>query len=155
MTIKDIQKNISTPFSLVTSKDVGSIPNIMALSWWTFTSNHPASLFIATGKKSKTCDNIDNTREFTLNLVGNEFIEKGLKCGRYSGHSCNKFELLNIELEDNSLAIKEALFSLNCKVTKIVDLEDHKGFFAEIQSITAGSGNGKILMSTEGYSKLI
>ena len=75
------------PFALITSKGERGT-NIMALSWWTYCCNHPATVAICIGKRSYSGRCIDQTGQFCLCLPGADIAEAAFRCGTCSGVSC-------------------------------------------------------------------
>ena len=146
-----------SPFGLLSSlKDDGST-NLMAISWWTFLSNHPPMLGVCLGKKGISGKLIEHEGEFALSIVSEELKEAAMGCGRCSGRDIDKAAAFGIELEP-ALVIRPKVVSesravFECRLTDIKELTDHIFYIGEIVSCS-GDNNVKQLFAWDGYSRL-
>lgn len=86
LTIGQAQKMTSpAPFALLSSVDETGRTNLMAVSWWTYLSNHPVKIGACLSNKGFSGGNIRAAGEFALNLVDETMKQKALECGRCSG----------------------------------------------------------------------
>lgn len=159
MTIQEVQRALSpSPFALVTARKEDGRTNLMALSWWTFVSNHPPMLAIATSNRGCTGSCIRRTGEFGLCLVGEGLEEKAMRCGTCSGSSCDKAELTGIELTDAASIdvklVKESRAALECRLTDTLPAGDHTIYVAEIVQVYQNPEAGAPLYAWEGYKRL-
>ena len=91
LTIGQAQKMTSpAPFALLSSVDETGRTNLMAVSWWTYLSNHPVKIGACLSNKGFSGDNIRSAGEFALNLVDETMKQKALECGRCSGRDTDK-----------------------------------------------------------------
>lgn len=156
--IKIAQKLTSpNPFCLITTSMPDQGTNIMALSWWTYVSNNPATVAICLSKKGYSNELINLNREFSMCFVIEDLREAAMKCGQTSGRRTNKAEQFNIELQPAKIikpqVVKHSRMVFECKVTNTVDCGDHDIFIANILNLY-GNPDGKHLFSLEGYSCL-
>lgn len=157
ISINEIQKLTSpNPFALITSGK-GEESNIMALSWWTFVSNRPPMLAVCLSSKGYTHELIDDTGEFGVHLVGDEFREKALKCGQCSGKNIDKIKELEFSMRDadqiRTKLISGCIAALECRTVSKTEVADHFLYIAEIVRIHKES-DAKQLLAWEGYRYL-
>ncbi len=157
ISINEVQKMTSpNPFALITS-GTGEKSNIMALSWWTFVSNKPPMMAICLSKKGYTHELIDETGEFGFHLIGNEYQEMAMKCGRCSGRNTDKVKEFGFLLQDADVIgtklIDRYKIALECKVVSSMEASDHWLYIAEIVKIHSGN-TGEQLFAWEGYRYL-
>ena len=155
--ISEVQKATSpNPFCLITSGD-GESTNIMALSWWTYLSNHPASVAICVSKKSYSGSLIKQNGMFALCLADVSIKDAAFSCGVCSGRTCNKAAEFKIALKKASIItpmlIEKSPVSLECRVTQTVDAGDHDMFIAEIVE-THLNLDYKHIAAYEGYRRV-
>ena len=156
--IADAQKLTSpNPFCLITSCKPGSTTNIMALSWWTYASNHPATLAIFLNQKGYSSELIKETGEFGLSVVGASLKEAAFKCGTCSGREVNKAEAFGIELMDSEKIypqlIKVHRVAFECRLIQILPVQDHYLLVGEIVALYCNP-NINHLYTVDGYQKL-
>lgn len=136
--IGKIQKETSpNPFCLITSRKENGETNIMALSWWTYVSNKPATVAVCLSKRGYSGELIGQTGEFGLCLPDESLAEAAMMCGRCSGRECDKAEKFGIELFDaktiSAKLVRKSHIALECRVIKILEVQDHYMFWALIQ----------------------
>jgi flavin reductase (DIM6/NTAB) family NADH-FMN oxidoreductase RutF len=156
--IADAQKLTSpNPFCLITSRKPGSTTNIMALSWWTYASNHPATLAIFLSQKGYSSELIKETGEFGLSVVDASLKEAAFKCGTCSGREMNKAEAFGIELMDSekidTQLVKAHRVAFECRLIQILPVQDHYLLVGEIVALHCGPAIAQ-LYAMDGYQKL-
>ena len=145
------------PFALLGTKSAGGKENFMAVSWWTYLSNHPPMLGVCLSDKGYSGAVIRETGEFTLNLVGESLREAALKCGACSGRSTDKISALGIETVScenvHAPAVKNSRLIFECRLSDTCKAGDHTFYIAEIVSV---SGNPDVaqLFAFDGYGRL-
>ncbi len=158
-TIGQMQQALSpNPFCLITSLREDGQTNVMALSWWTYVSNHPATVVICTSNKGLTGQNIRRTGEFTMCFPGASMAEKAMQCGCVSGHMSDKAAQFDIDLKDSAVVapkhVAESFAVMECKLKDTKDVGDHTMYIAEVVETHLNPQMGKHLLSWEGYSRL-
>ena len=153
-----VQKLTSpNPFALVSARKPDGTTNLMALSWWTYVSNHPATVAVCLSKKGYTGELIRQNREFGLNIVDESLKEAAFACGTCSGRTENKTEKFNIALFDaNVIAtqlVKAHRVAMECKLTQVVEVADHCMYIAEVVEIHSDPEK-KQLFAMNGYARL-
>ena len=73
------------PFGLLSTKKPDGGTNLMAISWWTYLSNHPPMLGVCLSKKGLSGSLIEENGEFGLSIVGEGLKDAALRCGSCSG----------------------------------------------------------------------
>lgn len=156
ITVGAAQKLTSpNPFALLTVRKPDGTPNAMAVSWWTYTSNHPASLAVCLSKKGYSGQCILNEGRFALNIVGEELSDAAFGCGTCSGRSMDKIAKFGIPLEeeDGLSYVCGNRVTFFCRLTQSVALEDHVLYLAEIEKIY-GDEDVRGLYAWNGYGAL-
>ncbi len=153
-----VQKLTSpNPFALVSSRKPDGTANLMALSWWTYGSNRPATVAICLSKKGYTGELIRENREFGLNIVDESLKEAAFACGTCSGRTVNKPEKFGIELMNGgsitTQMVKEHRVALECRLTDIVEVSDHCMYIAEVV-LAHCDAEKKPLFALNGYAAL-
>ena len=144
------------PFALITSKGE-QYTNLMALSWWTYCCNRPATVAICIGQRSYSGRCIQQTGEFCLCLPGEQIADAAFRCGTCSGADHNKAADFGIDLVPSTVVapahVAESRLVLECKVTQSLPVGDHQLFLAEV---VASHENPHIVhvMAEEGYGRL-
>ncbi len=157
-TINNVQKLSSpNPFCLITSKDGQGKTNIMALSWWTYVSNKPATIAIFISQRSYTRELIERSGEFGLCAVDERLVDKAFDCGTVSGRDVDKAAEFGIDLispvKISTKLVKFHTFALECEVSQSLPVKDHMLFIAEVKQIHLNP-QARLLFSWDGYSRL-
>ena len=158
VTIGAAQKLTSpNPFALVTARKPDGTTNVMALSWWTYVSNHPATLAVCLSNKGYTGSLIATDGRFALSIVGKELKEAALKAGACSGRDGDKAALLGIPLEEaegfGPKLVSGSRLCFACTLTASYPMEDHTLYVGRIDRILADpSVEG--LYAFQGYGAL-
>lgn len=156
--IGNIQKLTSPhPFALVSSLKENGETNLMAISWWSYASNHPASLVICLSKKGYTHELIEKNGEFALNIVGDCVKGAAFQCGTCSGRTVDKASQFHIELKPSALIrpmlVRDSRVSLECRVAGQLTIGDHVLFSATIEEAHINEHLAH-LYAFDGYARL-
>ncbi|HML69310.1 MAG TPA: flavin reductase family protein [Clostridia bacterium] len=145
------------PFALVSTLREDGTTNLMALSWWTYASNHPATVAVFISKKSYSGERIRETKEFVLNIVDESLQEAAFRCGTCSGRTENKAEKFGVELIDSlsmqTKLVKAHKVALECKVVNTIEVSDHILYLAEVVEAHCAPER-KQLFCLNGYREL-
>ncbi|MDY3078658.1 MAG: flavin reductase family protein [Oscillospiraceae bacterium] len=146
-----------SPFGLLSTRDSEGKVNLMAISWWTYLTNHPPKLGVCLSNKGYSGELIRKTGEFALNIVGEELKEAGLKCGQISGRTCDKCEQFGIETVPASnisgAVIPGSRVIFECRLTDSFPVGDHTMYVGDIVSVS-GDDSVKQLYAFDGYGRL-
>ena len=127
------------PFTLVSSIKEDGSTNLMALSWWTYVSNHPALVAIATSNKGMTGANIKAREYFAVSMVGEEIAEAAFRCGTAHGFDMDKAAEFGVPLvkeADDPVAYPAcSRINIICKLKQFVDLDDHTIYIGEVVKV--------------------
>lgn len=85
------------PVYLVVSRDLSGILNVMSASWITPISDEPFTIALSLWRESKTYSNIIETKEFTINIVDDKFIDQVWFAGTKSGREVDKWSKLGFK----------------------------------------------------------
>ena len=145
------------PFGLLSTHDSEGKTNLMAVSWWTYLTNHPPKLGVCLSNKGYSGELISQTGEFALNIVGEELREAGIKCGQSSGRSTDKCATFGIETVPASNisvgVIPGSRVIFECRLTDALPVGDHTFYVGDIISVS-GDDSVKQLYAFDGYGRL-
>lgn len=146
-----------SPFGLLsTLKDDGST-NLMAVSWWTYLTNHPPMIGVCLSKKGYSGSLIEKNGEFALSIVGEELREKAKKCGTCSGRTIDKANEFGIETEKTAVIAPESVCGsrvvFECRLSGTAEAGDHVLYMGEVVALH-GDPEVKQLFAFDGYSRL-
>ena len=158
MTIGAAQKLTSpNPFGLLTVKKEDGTVNVMAVSWWNYVSNHPATLAVCLSKKGHSGACILREGKFSLSLPGEALAEAAFKCGTCSGRDHDKVTEFGIPVavtEDFPQGMVEgSRVNFACTFQQSCDVGDHVLYVGEIDKML-GDESVKALYAYSGYGKL-
>ncbi|MBL7081799.1 MAG: flavin reductase family protein [Candidatus Omnitrophica bacterium] len=111
--------------------------NIITLAWKTPLSHKPPLVGISIAKSHFSCELVEKSEEFVINIPDVNLLEKVVFCGKVSGRDTDKFketELTPIKAHRliNAPLISECMGNLECYLRDIREFGDHKLFVGEI-----------------------
>ena len=125
------------PFALLSVlRDDGST-NLMAVSWWSYLSNHPPTLGACLSRKGLSGELIRKNGEFALSIVGEDLKDAALRCGTCSGRT----------VDSGSRVVFE------CRLVDTKEVADHVLYIAEPVAIR-GDESVRQLFAFDGYARL-
>lgn len=140
------------PFALLTSADKEGKTNIMAVSWWTYLSNHPVKIGACLSNKGYSGGNIREGGEFAICVVDEQLRDSALQCGRCSGRSTDKASELGIELaEARTISPKVVAASkvvFECKLSDMLEVGDHTFLWPTLLPYMAMTAKSSCLHTT-------
>jgi flavin reductase (DIM6/NTAB) family NADH-FMN oxidoreductase RutF len=146
------------PYVLVVSQDQRDRPNIMGLSWWTFTSWDPLMIGISIGRTKYTHDCLTQHKEFVLCFPSEGQEKDSWLCGIKSGRNIDKFQETGFRPVHSKIVrppiIEGSTVAYECRVVKHVDTGDHTLFIADVVAIHGDMEKINHLYSIH-YTKLI
>ena len=82
------------------------------------------------GKEKDTLKNIRETKEFSVNLVSESFVEEMVVCGTDFKPEIDEFELANLtsipSIKIKPQVVKESKIKFECKLNQIVQIGSNK-----------------------------
>ena len=127
------------PYTLAVTLDKRERPNIMGLSWWTFTSLDPLMIAISVGHRKYSHECLEHHKEFVLCFPSEGQAKDAWLCGTKSGRDVDKFQLTNFEplqAEKISVPIIDGVtVAYECKIENQIDTGDHTLYIANVVSI--------------------
>jgi flavin reductase (DIM6/NTAB) family NADH-FMN oxidoreductase RutF len=105
----------------------GSV-NLAPYSFFNAVSGKPPIVMFSSEMRKNTLENVEETREFACNFVGEPFLKEMSDTSAALPHGESEFDFAKIEqAECNEIApsrVKAAYACLECKVIKIINLKD-------------------------------
>jgi len=146
------------PYTLVTSLDKDGKPNIIGISWWTFTSLDPQMMAISVGHSRYSHECIEHSKEFVICFPTEEMKRGAWLCGKRSGRDINKFEAAEFEAVPSKVVkpptIGGSTVAYECRMVDQVSTGDHTLFIGEVMAIRGTPGKEKHLYTVH-YKKLL
>jgi len=111
--------------------------NIITLAWKTPLSHKPPLVGISIAKTHFSCEMIEKSEEFIINVPDLGLLQKVVFCGKASGRDTDKFQETKLtKLKANRLIktplISECIGNLECYLRDIREFGDHKFFVGQI-----------------------
>ena len=146
------------PYTLVVTVNKQGKPNVMGLSWWTFTSLQPPMIAISVGHARYTHECIEANREFVLCFPSKEQGKAAWQCGIKSGRKTDKFAETGLTTNPakvvRPLIIEKATLAYECKVVGVLECGDHTLYNGEIVFVHGNPELAEHIYSVH-YRKLI
>ncbi len=125
------------PIAFVSSLDEEGNANLAPYSFFTAICAEPMLVCFSPmrkgkdGSKKDTLKNIENTKEFVINIVSEEFVEKMNDCAIEYDSTTDEFEQVGLTKKD-SISIKppcvaESKVQLECVLHEVLHFGDHPG----------------------------
>ena len=145
------------PFGLLSTKKPVGGTNLMAISWWTYLSNHPPMLGVCLSKKGLSGSLIEERGEFGLSIVGEELKDAAKRCGGVSGRNIDKAAEFGIPLAAASSistpVVAGSRVVFECRLKDQIEAGDHIFYLAEIAAVQGDAGVRQ-LFAWDGYARL-
>jgi len=126
---------------LVTTVDKEGRINAAPYSFFGTFSFDPPMLYIGVRSFQHTYQNIKNTGEFVINIVGEDFSQQAVDCEKRYPIGVNELEKVGLHWYDSEIVkaprVKEAKVHLECKFVKEIDVGDHIIIVGEIVAADA------------------
>jgi flavin reductase (DIM6/NTAB) family NADH-FMN oxidoreductase RutF len=136
-------------------------PNVMAAEWTRHVSYSPSLIAINVRGDDATAENINQSKEFGVNLAAED---QNILCsisGRYSGKELDKvalFKEIGITFYEaksiKALMIRGAAMNAECKLVKQEEIGDHIMFIGEVTDISADENIKPLVYHNGRYLRL-
>ena len=146
------------PYTLVFTLDKQAKPNVMGLSWWTFTCLQPPMIAISVGHPRYTHECLEACSEFVLCFPSEEQAKAAWLCGIKSGRKTDKFAEAGLTTVASKVVkpptIEGSTVAYECKVVAQMECGDHTLYNGEVVAIHGDLQRAKHLFSIH-YRKLV
>ena len=146
------------PYTLVSTLDKQGKPNIMGVSWWSFTCFQPPMMAVVIGHARYTHECIENCREFVICLPSKEQAKVAWLCGTKSGRDTDKLTATGLSVVPSKVVsppiIDGAAVAYECKVLAQMECGDHTLYNSDIVAIHGDLQRAEHLYSIH-YRKLL
>lgn len=119
------------PIGWISSKGSDGSINLAPYSFFNAFNYKPAIIGFSSVTPKDTLKNVSETKEFVWNLVTLDLIEKMNKSSEAVPYGVDEFEHAGLEKDSCTLVnvprVRQALVSLECRLTQIIPLTDHTG----------------------------
>jgi flavin reductase (DIM6/NTAB) family NADH-FMN oxidoreductase RutF len=125
---------VPRPIAFVSSISADGMPNLAPFSFFTAISANPPVICFSPmvrssdGSLKDTLNNIKATREFTVNIVSEDFVVKMNACAPEFPPDVNEFEVSGLTPIASELIrparVKESRFQMECRLLQVVDISD-------------------------------
>ncbi|MFC7786200.1 MULTISPECIES: flavin reductase family protein [unclassified Rossellomorea] len=125
------------PIAFVSSLDEGGNANLAPYSFFTAICADPMLVCFSPmrkgkdGSKKDTLENIEKTKEFVINIVSEEFVEKMNNCAIEYESGVDEFEQVGLTKEESIMVkppgVSESKVQLECVLHEVLHFGDHPG----------------------------
>ena len=125
---------VPRPIALVSTCSPDDILNLAPFSYFNGVCSNPPTIMFAParrgydGKTKDTLNNIQNTNEFVVNIVSEDFAEKMVACSTDFEPEIDEFEVSGLTPSPcqkiKPPLVKEAQVSYECKLNRIIPIGD-------------------------------
>ena len=119
-------------------------PDVMAAEWTHHISYSLSLIAVNIRRQDATAHNIIESKEFGVNLAGEEQNVVASMCGRYSGRYVDKLAVLkgmDVKFYNGNkiktLMVSDCAMNAECKLQKYEEIGDHIMFVGEVVEISA------------------
>ena len=127
------------PYVMAVTLDKRERPNIIGLSWWTFTSWDPFMIAISVEHKRYSHECLEHHKEFVLCFPSEGQAKDAWLCGTKSGRDVDKFQLTNFKpIQAGNISvpmIDGVTVAYGCKIVNQIETGDHTLYIANVVSI--------------------
>jgi flavin reductase (DIM6/NTAB) family NADH-FMN oxidoreductase RutF len=117
----------------------GEEANIITIAWTGILCSKPPYVGISVRPSRHSHGLIQETREFVINIPGEELLEQVEYCGFVSGREVNKFEGSGLTPQSGMVVktpiIAECLINLECLVHEVLSLGSHDLFVGHVVGV--------------------
>lgn len=115
--------------------------NLITIAWAGTICSDPPMLAISVRKSRYSHEQIRQTGEFVVNLVGQDLLRSADLCGVKSGFDLDKFAICDLTAVSQpgltyAPAVAESPVNLACRVRQVIELGSHDCFLADIIGVT-------------------
>lgn len=146
------------PYTLVVTVDKGGKPNVMGVSWWTFTCLQPPMIAISIGHGRYTHECLESCPEFVLCFPSEGQAKAAWLCGTRSGREIDKFAETKLRTVPAKVVrppiIDDCTVAYECKVVGRMECGDHTLYNGEVVAVYGDPDRAKHLYSIH-YRKLV
>ena len=125
---------VPRPIAFVSSLSAEGLPNLAAFSFFTVISANPPVICFSPmvrasdGKHKDTLNNIEQTREFVVNIVSEDFAAQMNQTAPEFPPEVNEFEVSGLTPVPSDLVkparVKEARVQMECRLLQVVHISD-------------------------------
>ena len=117
------------------------VHNIITVAWTGTLCTTPPMVYISVRPERHSYTMIKEQMAFTINLIDKKLVKAADYCGVRSGKDIDKFKNMKLTpvagIQIPCPYIAESPLSMECKVTKIIELGSHNMFMAEVLNTIA------------------
>lgn len=132
------------PVVLVASKSKAGKNNVMTAAWFGVACSVPPMLAVSIRPGRLSNENIKETKEFSVNIPQQDFLEKIDLIGTKSGNDLDKFSKFNLGFEEGKTIsaplLADCPVNYECKLKQIVSLGTHDLFLGEVSRAVMDEG---------------
>ena len=125
--------------SVMVSCSDGKEDNIITIAWTGIINSDPPMTYVSIKPSRHSYAMVKKSKEFVINLVGEDLVFAMDHCGCRSGKDEDKFETMHLTKEKGDIVscpmIAESPVNLECKVVGTKKLGSHDMFMAEIVAV--------------------
>ena len=123
---------VPRPIAFVSTKSTDGILNLAPFSYFNGVCSNPPTIMFAPARRSydgltkDTLNNIQDTNEFVVNIVSEDFVKPMVACATDYEKDVDEFEISNLTPADSLKVapplVKESKVSFECQLNTIVEI---------------------------------
>ena len=123
---------VPRPIAFVSTKSADGILNLAPFSYFNGVCSNPPTIMFAPARRGydgltkDTLNNIQDTNEFVLNIVSEDFVKQMVACATDYEKDVDEFEVSNLTPADSLKVtpplVKESKVSFECQLNTIVEI---------------------------------
>ena len=123
---------VPRPIAFVSTKSTDGILNLAPFSYFNGVCSNPPTIMFAPARRGydgltkDTLNNIQDTNEFVVNIVSEDFVKPMVACATDYEKDVNEFEVSNLTPVDSLKVapplVKESKISFECQLNTIVEI---------------------------------
>jgi len=128
---------------LVTCNDEKGKTNVITIAWHTPISKDPPLYGLSVGPSRYSHDLIAKNKEFVINFVPYDLVEKAHYCGTKSGRTLDKLKNASLKTEPSQKIkvplLKDCYAHLECTLVHQFSLGDHTFFVGKVLAVSSNT----------------
>ncbi len=149
--IKKALGTIVKGVAIIGSRDKGKI-NGMTAAWISQVSFEPTLIMVSVGKTRLTHTMIENSKVFSVSVLGKGEVDLAKHFGFVSGSESNKFKDVPYELTSSGCPIlKDCIAHLDCRLLHAYPAGDHSIFVGEVIDAQRKKEGSALIYHAEEY----
>ena len=151
MRMQEVIEKVVNGVGVVTSRS-GDKVNGLSIAWMSQVAINPPLVMVAIGKGKYTCDMIQESKVFAVNILSSRQVELAKLFGLQSGRKIDKFSKVEYETKKTRCPIlKDCVAYLDCRLYSTAEAGDHVLFIGEVVDAQVKSKEQPLIYNSKEY----